>query len=401
MKTADIIPRPAYLDQLRPLTGKNIIKVLTGQRRVGKSFVLKSLAQEIHSSDSEANLITIDLENFAFSHITDAKALHDEIMSRISNYQRNYIFIDEIQEIDDFDKVIRSLNLDSRNDIYITGSNSKMLSSEVASRLAGRSIEIRVHPLAYPEFLLFHDLEESDMSLDLYLRYGGLPYLRNLPKHETWGEYIQGVVDAVVYRDVVSRNSLRNNDFLQRLLLFLADNIGQIFSAKKISDYLKSQRMSSSVASVQNHVHYISEAYIVNQARRWNLEGRRFFEIGEKYYFEDLGIRNSLVGLRPHDMAALVENAVYNHLRYKGYEVRIGVLSKGREINFIAEKNNERIYIQVALTVVDPQTAEREFGNLKLIDDNYRKIVVTWRESYPNTIDGIACISLREFLNSL
>ncbi len=398
-ETLDIIKRPIYLDRLLPYVGKNLIKVLTGQRRVGKSYILKSVAQHIMESDPAANIINIDLEDFAFSHITDAQSLHTEVTSRLKEGQKNYIFIDEVQEVKDFDKVIRSLNLDLANDIYITGSNSKMLSSEIGSKLAGRRIEMQVHPLSYQEFLAFHKLEDSDSAMTDYLRFGGLPYLVNLPQQNAWSEYISGITDAVVYRDIVSRHSLRNNDFLQRLLLFMADNIGQIFTAKKIADYLKSQRISSTVGSVLTYAGYVEEAFIVNRSRRWDIEGKRFFEIGEKFFFEDLGIRNSIVGFRPHDISGLMENAVYNHLRIHGYDVKTGVLSGGKEIDFVAEKDGERLYVQVAMTVADKSTAEREYGNLTSIPDNYQKIVVTYRDAFPNTFQGIKTQTLRDFLN--
>ena len=222
----------------------------------------------------------------------------------------------------------------------------------------------------------------------------------HLPEQKTWSEYLGGVTDAVVYRDVVSRHSLRNTDFLQRLLRFLADNIGQIFNAKRISDYLKSQRISTSVTGVQSYIAYVEEAYIINRIRRWDIEGKRYFEIGEKIFFEDLGIRNSIVGYRPNDIGGLMENAVYNHLRAHGYEVKIGVGIQGREIDFIAEKDNEYRYVQVALSILNEATARREFGNLENIPDNYEKIVVTYSESAPNTYNGIRQMSLREFLLS-
>ena len=397
-ETTEIIKREIYLKRIRPYIGKNIIKILTGQRRVGKSYILKSVADEIRESDSSANLITINLEDFAFSHITDATSLHAEINNRLEKDRKNYIFLDEIQEVKDFDKAVRSLNLDVNNDIYLTGSNSAMLSSEIASRLAGRSVDITVHPLCYTEFMQFHNLHDDDDTLLAYLRYGGLPYLRNLPDRTNWDEYLSGVTDAIVYRDVVTRHALRNPDFLNRLLLFMADNIGQIFTAKKIADYLRSQRQTVSVSGVQNYVDYVTGAYIINQVRRWDIEGKRFFEIGEKYFFEDLGIRNSIVGYRPHDTGALMENAVYNHLVVRGYKVRVGVISRGREIDFVAEKGNEKLYVQVALRIDDSATAEREFGNLTKIPDNYEKIVVTLRDSFPNTLNGIKALSLREFL---
>lgn len=392
------IPRPRYLDRILQYRDTNLIKVLTGQRRVGKSYLLDAVEQHLRQSTPEANFIRINLEDFAFSHIREASDLHHEIVSHLSEAKKNYIFIDEIQEIANFDKVIRSLCLDTRNDIYVTGSNSSMLSSEIASRLAGRSIEIRVHPLSYTEFLEFQSITDSDEALDLYMRYGGMPYLRNLPSKQTWNEYLIGITDALVYRDIVSRHSIRNNDFLQRLILFLADNTGQIFSAKRIADYLKSQRVSGTVNSVQTYVDYICDAYITNKVRRWDLTGKKFFEIGEKYYFEDIGIRNSIIGYRPMDIGAILENVVYNQLSVEGYDIMTGVMSKDKEIDFIAEKEGERLYVQVAVNVYDKSTAEREFGNLEAIGDNYRKMVVTLRDGAPNTYRGIEMVSVHDFL---
>lgn len=398
MESSEIIPRWLYLNKILPYVDANVVKVLVGQRRVGKSCILKSVEALIRKSNPDANIICINLEDFSFSHITDAVALEAEIALRLSKTKKNYIFIDEIQEVADFEKVVRSLNLNPDNDIYVTGSNSVMLSAEIASRLAGRSVEIRVHPLSYKEFLEFHSLSDDDTAVDTYLRFGGLPFLRNLHLQSTWHEYLNGVVDALVYRDVVSRHAIRNNDFLQRMMLFLADNIGNIFTSKTIVDYLKSQRISISVTSVQSYVEYISEAFIINKVRRWDINGKRYFEIGEKFYFEDLGLRNSIIGYRPMDIGGLMENAVYNKLVYDGYNVKVGVLKKGREIDFVAERNGERVYIQVAVNVYDNTTAEREFGNLRSIDDNYEKKLVTLRDLAPNSLDGIRMMSLREFL---
>lgn len=394
----NIIPRPLYLERIRPYIGKGLIKILTGQRRVGKSMILADLAREIKQSDPRANIILIDLEDFQNAHIADAQNLYDEISSKLSASSMNYIFIDEIQEVENFERVIRSLNLDPNNDVYVTGSNSKMLSSEIASRLAGRSVEIEIHPLSYTEFLEFHKMEDSDETLQLFLKYGGLPYLINLPNSDTWMEYLEGIKDAVVFRDVVSRNKIRNTDFLRRLILYMADNVGRIFTAKRISDYLKSQKSPVSVGVVQDYTEYIRQAFIVNRVPRWDIEGKRIFEIGEKVYFEDMGIRNAVAGLKPNDIAGLMENAVYNHLRICKYKIMVGILPHGKEIDFIAQKGGETHYVQVAVSVADEATRAREFGNLEGIPDNYRKTVVTLRESAPNSMGGIRMKSLREFL---
>lgn len=394
-----IISRHLYLRRILPYVDKGIIKVLVGQRRVGKSYILKSIERILREEYPDANFITINIEDFAFSHINSADDLHKEIIGHLLSDKKNYIFIDEIQEVEGFEKVIRSLALNPNVDLYITGSNSTMLSSEIGSRLAGRSIEFRIHPLNYIEFCEFHQFTDSDETLLLYLRYGGMPYLRNLSDKSTWAEYLRGILDSLVYRDIVTRHSLRNNDFLQRLMFFFADNIGRLFTAKKITDYLKSQHISSTVNSVQTYADYICEAYILNKVKRWEIEGKRYFEIGEKYFFEDLGLRNALIGFRPMDMGALVENAVYNHLQSQDFHIKIGYLTGGREIDFIAEKDGERKYIQVALNINHPDTAAREFGNLQHIPDNYEKILVTLNESAPNTHNGIRMMTLRQFLH--
>lgn len=398
--SSQIIERPIYLDRIKPYIGGGLIKVLAGQRRVGKSYVLKSVEAIIRENFPDGNYITINLEDFAFSHIRDAKSLHDEIQTKISPGKKNFIFIDEIQEVDEFEKVVRSLNLNHDTDIYLTGSNSKMLSSEISTLLAGRSITFHIHPLSYKEYLRFHQLTDSDESLMEYLRFGGLPYLKNLPDKSTWNEYLSGIVDSIVYRDIVSRHSLRNNDFLSRLMLYLADNIGNIFTAKKIADYLKSQRISTSVTGVQSYTGYIEDAFIINSARRWDLVGKRFLEIGEKFYYEDLGMRNAIIGFRPNDIGGLMENAVYNHLRLTNHQVRIGISNDSSEIDFVAEKNGEWKYIQVAMEITSPSTAKREFGNLEAIADNYEKIFVTLHDSFPNTYNGIKTLTLRQFLLS-
>lgn len=399
-KISQIIPRQLYLDKINPYIGTNLIKTITGQRRVGKSYILKAVANAIKTINPDSNIITINLEDFSFSHIKDATALYSEITGKINEGKKNYIFIDEIQEVDNFDKVVRSLILEDRNDVYISGSNSKMLSSELSSTLSGRSIEIRVHPLSYKEFIDFHKRVDDEETLNDYMRYGGMPFLINLPHIETWNEYLSGLTDAIVFRDVINRHSIRNVDFLGRLMEYTADNVGQLFSAKRIADYLKSQRLNTGVNAIQNYISYLEEAYIVNKVKRWEIEGKRFFEIGEKIYYEDLGIRNSITGLRPGDMGGLMENLVYKHLEIRGYKVKIGNLSGGREIDFIAEKDGETKYFQVATTLIEDKTLEREFGNLLAISDNYEKYVITFRDSAPSTYKGIKTLNLQEFLMS-
>lgn len=394
-----LINREVYIRRIQPFMRKSIAKVLIGQRRVGKSFLLFQLMDKVQQEEPDANIIYLNFEDFAFNQIRTAEDMYAYISSRLLEGKYNYIFIDEIQEIAHFEKVIRSLLLDPFNDVYITGSNAKMLSGELATYLSGRYVEFKIYSLSYLEFLQFHRLENTRQSLDLYSRYGGLPYLINLPlTDEVVNEYLKSVYSTIVFRDVVSRYNLRNIDFLEKLIRFLAENIGSLFSAKNISDYLKSQHTAISVTQIQNYTHYLSNAFLIHRVERYDLVGKRVFEIGEKYYFENLGIRNIVIGYRITDRAKLLENLVYNHLLYLGYEVRIGYIGD-KEIDFIGEKSNEKIYVQVALQINNETTAQREFGNLLKIPDNYLKIVVTDEAFQGNTYEGIRHYSIQDFLS--
>lgn len=390
--------RKGYIERIKPFMRKSVAKVLTGQRRVGKSFLLYQLIEEILGEEPNANIIYINLEDFAFSSLQTAQDLHSYIISQSQKEGKNYIFIDEIQDIPGFEKVIRSLLLNEDNDIYITGSNANMLSGELATYLSGRYIEFKIYSLAYSEFLEFHGLTENEKSYELYSRYGGLPYLLNLPlEDETVNEYLKSVYSTIVFRDVVSRYKLRNTLFLEKLIQFLSENIGNLFSAKNISDYLKSQHATVSVNQIQNYTEYLSNALLIHRIERYDLIGKRIFEIGEKYYFENMGIRNIVIGYRITDKAKILENLVHNHLLYKGYEVKVGYYGD-KEIDFIGEKNGERLYIQVALKIDSAKTAEREFGNLLKIQDNYPKMVITEDNFSGNSYEGIHHCSIRQFL---
>lgn len=390
--------RKGYIDRIKPFMQKSVIKVLTGQRRVGKSFLLYQLIEEILAEEPDANIIYVNLEDFTFSSLQTAEDLHSYIISHSKEKVKNYIFIDEIQDIPGFEKVIRSLLLNEDNDIYITGSNAKMLSGELATYLSGRYIEFKIYSLSYSEFLEFHGLTESETSYELYSRYGGLPYLLNLPlEDETVNEYLKSVYSTIVFRDVVSRYKLRNTLFLEKLIQFLSENIGNLFSAKNISDYLKSQHTAISVNQIQSYTEYLNNAFLIHRVERYDLIGKRVFEIGEKYYFENMGIRNIVIGYRITDKAKILENLVYNHLLYKGYDIKVGYYGD-KEIDFIGEKNGEKLYIQVALKIDSDKTAEREFGNLLKIQDNYPKIVVTEDTFSGNSYEGIRHCSIRQFL---
>lgn len=393
----NLISRNVYIARIKPFINKNLIKVLTGQRRVGKSYLFFQLMREIELLDKNANLIYINKEDLSFDFIRNAQDLNTYILSLIMENKKNYIFIDEIQDITEFEKTLRSLLLNENNDIYITGSNANLLSSELATYLSGRYVEFNIMSLSYPEFLLFHQIENNEENLNKYFLYGGLPYLMNLPLNNQVFEYLKSVYSTIVYRDVVSRYNIRNTVLLEKLIVFLADNIGNIFSAKRISDFLKSQHTNTSPNQIQLHTEQLANSFLLHKVSRYDIKGRRIFEVGEKYYFENLGIRNILIGYRPDDLGKILENAVFNHLLYKGWGVKVGVL-ESNEIDFVCQKNGETIYIQVALRLDEQKTIDREFGNLLKIKDNYPKYVITNDQFYGNTYQGIQHVYIRDFL---
>jgi predicted AAA+ superfamily ATPase len=395
---SEIITRNRYLDLLRPFIDKQVIKVLTGQRRVGKSFLLFQIMNEIKSNIPTATFIYINKEDLEYADIKNAEDLNQYVLKKVAEKGKTYVFIDEIQDIENFETALRSLLLHEKIDIYCTGSNAKLLASDIAGNLSGRFVEIQVYSLSYIEFLEFHGLKSERDSLEKYMKYGGLPYLKHLPLNEDVAfEYLKNIYSTIVYKDVVNRYHIRNTNFLERLVFFLASNTGSIFSSKSISDFLKSQKVQISHIQVQTYISHLENAFIILSARRYNLQGKRLLETGEKYYFENLGIRNALWGYRLEDRGKIVENIVHNHLRYLNYSVRIGVLGV-YEIDFVAEKHGELIYIQVALELSSESTIQRELGNLMKIKDNYPKLVVTLDQFSGNTVDGIKLLQLSDFL---
>ena len=396
----DVIQRKRYSDKIKAFIGKQIIKVLTGQRRVGKSYVLKQIIKQIKRLDKNANIIYIDKEDLLFDFIKTSDDLNKYIKSRTSDKSKNYVFIDEIQEIKKFEKTMRSLLKNQIYDLYCTGSNANFLSSEISTFLSGRYIEIPVHSLSFTEFCEFHNLQSDKNTLFKYLKFGGMPYLKHLElEDEIVYQYLKGVYSTVIYKDVIAKNKIRNTAFLENLVLFLADNTGQLFSAKKISDYLKSQKVSIAASQVIDYLNKLANAFFIHKVKRQSIVGKKVFEIGEKFYFEDIGLRNAIFEYKQTDIGKIMENAVYNHLLYCGYEVAIGC-DGDREIDFIARKSGEKIYVQVCYLLHDSKTVEREFGNLERIKDNYPKFVVSMDEFSGNSRNGIKHFNLLEFLVS-
>lgn len=393
-----ITTRKIYLDKVKPFINQSLVKVLVGQRRVGKSYLLFQIMQYIQENFNSYKLIYLNLEDFEFRFIRTAEDLHNYLKSQVKNDLKNYIFIDEIQSIDNFEDVVRSLLLNPNIDLYITGSNAQLLSGELATRLAGRSIEIEVFSLSYLEFLEFHGFSSSMETMLKYLSWGGLPYLIHLEKNDTViFDYLKNIYTSILFRDIISRFNIRTSAFLEDLVRYLADTTGSIFSANRISDYLKSQRVDISHNQVKLYINYLKDAFLIQAAPRFDLIGKRHFDFGEKYYFENLGIRNALIGYRATDLNKLLENAIFNHLRVCGYAVKVGII-KQYEIDFIAEKNNERLYLQAALKLDSDNTIEREFGNLARINDNFPKYIITLNDDFINTVNGIITMRLEDFL---
>jgi predicted AAA+ superfamily ATPase len=398
MSNNKILIRNYYIEKIKPFIDKSLIKVLVGQRRVGKSYILLQLIEYIKTNLNDYHIIYINKEDILFRFIKTGIDLHNYVQSQRDVRKKNYIFIDEIQDIQEFEVALRSLLLDTQNDIFITGSNAHLLSSDLSGYLSGRYVEFNIHSLSYLEFLQFHKKESNEHNFEQYLKFGGLPYLIHLPLEEhIIFDYVKSVYNTILYRDIVNRYTIRNTLFLENLCVFLAQQIGNLFSAKSISDFLKSQQVNMPSNLVQLYATYISNACLVHKAERYDVQGKRKFKKKEKYYFEDLGIRNVVAGYSIDDRAKLFENIVFNHLISKGYVVKVGVLGD-KEIDFVTQKNNETKYFQVALQMIDDKTIQREFGNLLAIKDNYPKYVISKDIFSGNTYQGIEHWNIIDFL---
>jgi predicted AAA+ superfamily ATPase len=395
----NIIRKP-YLDKIEQALGKDIIIVLVGQRRIGKSYLLRQLKDE-KAKDSSNNIIFVDKEKKEFDDIRNYRDLNTFIDEHRVEGKKNYILVDEIQDIEEFERTVRSYREEPDIEIVITGSNSLMLSSELTTLIGGRYKEIYVQALSYGEFLTFHQLPDNDESLAEYINLGGLPGLQKIGLEENdVREYQQDVLNTVLLKDVIMRNNIRNPVFLENLIRFLADNTGKIISANSISKYMRGQGQNITSTAIINYIQALCETYVIHKVNRYDIHGKRLFETNDKYYFEDNGIRNCLGGgNREGDIEKVMENVVYNHLVRLGYEVTVGQL-QASEIDFVCSKpNGERVYVQVAYIIADAATREREFGNLRAINDNYPKYVISMTPLVTRSNDdGIIHLNLRKFL---
>lgn len=394
------IIRQAYIDKIEKYLGKETIIVLVGQRRVGKSYMMKTVRDQ-KASNPVNNIIYIDKEKREFDSIRNYQDLNQYIDEHFVASKHNYILIDEIQDITEFERSIQSFRTEPNTDIIITGSNAKMLSNELSTLIGGRYKEIYIQSLSYEEFLVFHQLPDNDDSLAKYIQYGGLPGLAKIGLEEDDArEYQMDIFHTVLLKDVIMRNRIRNVPFLENLVRFLADNTGKLISANSIAKYMKSQGESITSTVIINYISFLCEAYILHKVNRFDIHGKRILETNDKFYFEDNGIRNALAGgTREGDIEKVIENIIYQHLIRLGYQVYVGQLQAG-EIDFVCTKpDGQRIYVQASYIIADMATREREFGNLRAINDNYPKYVISMTPLLTRNDDnGITHLHLRKFL---
>ena len=394
------ILRQSYLNKIEHYIGKDTIIILTGQRRIGKSNILRLFRDKV-KEDESANVIFVDKEKHEFDDIKTYKDLNAYIDERRNKDKTNYILVDEIQDIEEFEKSVRSYYEEPDIEIVITGSNAKMRSSDLSTLIGGRYKEIYIHALSYEEFMLFHQLPDTDETLAKYIQFGGLPGLPKMGLDEQDArEYQHDVYNTVLLKDVIMRNKIRNVPFLENLVRFLADNAGKIISANSIAKYMKSKGDSVTSTVIINYTKFLRDAYLIHKVNRYDIHGKRLFESNDKFYFEDHGLRNTLAGgSREGDIEKVIENIVYNHLVRLGYEVTVGQLQAG-EIDFVCKKpEGQRVYVQASYIIADDATREREFGNLRSIKDNYPKYVISMTPLVGRQDSGgITHLSLRRFL---
>lgn len=399
-----IIARKTYLSHILSHLNRGMMIILVGQRRVGKSFMLRQIRQWLEENRPGATTVYVNKELREFSDITNATELYDLVSPKFAPDGDNYLLVDEVQDIAGYEDALRSLHAEDRCQIIATGSNAYIFSSELSTRLGGRYIEIPIYTLSYREFLEFHGLTDSDESLNDYLRVGGLPGLRlyDIKEETPVRDYLQGVYNTIMMRDVIAREQIRNVPFIENLARFIADNIGKLISTSSIVKFMKSQGEKISDAVTSAYISHLRNALAINQVERYDIHGKKIFELIYKYYFADHGLRNYLCGFNLRgSIEKVMENAVYLHLLIQGYKVNVGVLRAG-EVDFVATKGSETLYVQVTYLLASEETIAREFGNLAAIKDNYPKYVVSMDPvgggltEYP----GIHHVRLRDFLKT-
>lgn len=398
-----LIKRETYMRRIRPFIGNELIKVMTGIRRAGKSVMLELIQEElICSGVTPEHFISINFEDLRYMRLLDAMALHEEILRRAEQIEgKVYLFFDEIQEVTDWEKCINSFRVSLNCDIYITGSNAKLLSGELATYLGGRYVEFVIYPFSFSEFLeLYHTMDPAasvQQCFKSYLLVGGMPYLSNIRyEEEPAKQYLTDLFHSVQLKDIVKRNKVRDVDLLERVMAYVMANIGTVFSASSLTKFLKNEHRTTSIDTVLNYIKYCCDSYLFYQVKREDLQGKQILATNEKYYIADHGIREAVYGGNMRDINLVLENIVYLELLRRGYKVTVGKVGE-KEIDFVCDRRGEKLYIQVAYLLADESTVKREFGVYDSIRDNFPKYVVTMDE-LDMSRNGIKHRNIRDFL---
>lgn len=399
--------RELYIEKIKPFIDKDIIKVLTGIRRSGKSVMLKLIMEELKQNKiDEKQFININFENLINRELTTADKLHEYILKKASEIKKKcYIFLDEIQEVKDWEKCINSLRVNEEYDfdIYITGSNAKLLSGELSTYLAGRYVEFVIYPFSFKEFLETLKSIQQDVStreaFQKYVKFGGMPFLYNLAfEEEASLQYLKDIYSSIILKDITQRNKIRDTDLLERVISYLIMNVGNNFSATSISKFFKSENRKVSVETILNYIKAAEESFLIYRVLRDDLIGKKVLNVNEKYYIADHGMREAILGSNQRDTNQIFENIIYLELLRKGYNVRVGKVDN-LEVDFVCTKGNEKIYVQVAYLLASAETIEREFTSLEKIDDNYPKYIISMDE-FDMSRNGIIHINIIDFLMS-
>ena len=399
--------RELYIEKIKPFINKDIIKVLTGIRRSGKSVMLKLIMEELKQNKiDEKQFININFENLINRELTTADKLHKYILKKASEIKKKcYIFLDEIQEVKDWEKCINSLRVNDGYDfdIYITGSNAKLLSGELSTYLAGRYVEFVIYPFSFKEFLETLKSIQQDVStreaFQKYVKFGGMPFLYNLTfEEEASLQYLKDIYSSIILKDITQRNKIRDTDLLERVISYLIMNVGNNFSATSISKFFKSENRKVSVETILNYIKAAEESFLIYKVSRDDLIGKKVLNVNEKYYIADHGMREAIFGSNQRDINQIFENIIYLELLRKGYNVRVGKVDN-LEVDFVCTKGNEKIYVQVAYLLASAETIEREFTSLEKINDNYPKYVISMDE-FDMSRNGIKHVNIIDFLMS-